>query len=572
MNRVVSIEIASQVFWIDENAYAVLAGYLAEIKQQLHREECADEIFNDIELRIAELLFLKNSHHQRALNVQHIDDVINQVGYIDTDEEENVKSVAKQSYRDVHNKILGGVCAGLSVRFNTSVVVIRLLFIALAAVFGLGIIIYVVFWLILDSNTSRKTALAAQGRPQTAKQLANYDKPRVSPIHKLQKIIFLPFSILGFVMTHFVQHFKKRKRGYQVVIKSFVSFGLLFSTFILVLLVNNFIENDYFWWPVKWLSALAVMFIAVYCLVYYYRKFYAYNKSMDKRLKVFAVISLLIVLSASIYLNYVTDVSYQSTTEQKYNLAHTPLNIRINDLNQGTLFSDYVDYQFQVDSQLKDSLEIVITYVGYGINREQAIENVHMMNFDYSYDNNTLTLDDQWVLKDGAFNRSQSLQVIIRLPTDHMIVSSHEFNIIDDIDGYTYKVNDISLKKIAINYQTKGAYIHESDDHFSNRISANEKHVLDDLYCDTFFNYWDCPSNIRQLVEHNDRFDKAFIKDIEIINALRQFLLDDRSIFNSHLDEMAKITDGLRQKYPVIKDLDNYIKHLIRLKSHTEPI
>ncbi len=574
MNKVVSIEIASQVFWIDENAYAVLMAYLTEIKQQLHHEECAQEIYNDIELRVAELLFNKNSHQQRALNTEHINDVIKQVGYIDSDEQENIQPVAKESYLDIHNKILGGVCAGLSMRFNTSVIVFRLLFIALAVVFGLGIILYVVFWMVLDSNTSRKTALAAEGRPQTAKQLALYDKPRVSPIHKLQRIIFLPVSLLGLLIAFFVNHFKKRKKGYQFVIKNLIMIGLLFSAFILILLVNNFIESDYFSWSMEGLFSLAVMFLAVFCLVYYFRNFYTDKKSssIDNRLKFFAVISFAIVLFASIYLNYMTQENYQLTTEKKYPLTNKKLKIHINTLSEGALFSDDVDYQFQIKPQLKDTIEVFVTYVSYGANRKQAIENVQMMNFDYAFNNNELTLDDQWVLKEGAFNRSQSMQIIVMLPADLMVVSSHEFHIFEGIDGYGYKIIDKPLKKSAINYQTKETYLHELDEHYSNRVSANEKHVLEALYCDTFFSYRDCSRNIRLSVEQNNRFDKAYMQEKKSINLLRQFLLTDRSIFTNHLHDMVKVTNDLKQKYPTIKNLHSYIQHLIVLKSDTEPI
>ena len=88
MNKVISIEIAKQVFWIEEQGFAVLQTYIEKLKLQLADEECGDEIFVDIELRLAELLFELDVRKDRAVTLVQLTAIIKQIGFIDSAEEE----------------------------------------------------------------------------------------------------------------------------------------------------------------------------------------------------------------------------------------------------------------------------------------------------------------------------------------------------------------------------------------------------------------------------------------------------------------------------------------------------
>ena len=59
MNKTVTVNISGFVFYIEENAYAVLATYLNRIKAIFQSDEGGDEILNDVEARIAELFHEK---------------------------------------------------------------------------------------------------------------------------------------------------------------------------------------------------------------------------------------------------------------------------------------------------------------------------------------------------------------------------------------------------------------------------------------------------------------------------------------------------------------------------------
>ncbi len=58
----------------------------------------------------------------------------------------------KKLYRDEYHKVLGGVCSGLAEYFDTDVTVIRLLFAFTVIVMGVGIIPYIVLWIVLPKK------------------------------------------------------------------------------------------------------------------------------------------------------------------------------------------------------------------------------------------------------------------------------------------------------------------------------------------------------------------------------------------------------------------------------------
>ncbi|HMM10726.1 MAG TPA: PspC domain-containing protein [Bacteroidales bacterium] len=58
----------------------------------------------------------------------------------------------KTFYRSRLNRIIGGVCGGLSERLNFDVSIIRLIFVLLALFGGGGLLIYIVLWIIVPEK------------------------------------------------------------------------------------------------------------------------------------------------------------------------------------------------------------------------------------------------------------------------------------------------------------------------------------------------------------------------------------------------------------------------------------
>ena len=62
--------------------------------------------------------------------------------------------MAKRLYRSESNRVLGGVCAGLSAFLGIDPVLIRIFFIAWTVLGEFSVLIYLLLWMIIPSDTS----------------------------------------------------------------------------------------------------------------------------------------------------------------------------------------------------------------------------------------------------------------------------------------------------------------------------------------------------------------------------------------------------------------------------------
>ncbi|MDT8324588.1 MAG: PspC domain-containing protein [Bacteroidota bacterium] len=67
----------------------------------------------------------------------------------------------KRLYRNTHNKMVGGVCSGLADYFNIDPVLVRLLFVILTLHQGLGVLAYIILWIVVPARF--EPAAAAEG-------------------------------------------------------------------------------------------------------------------------------------------------------------------------------------------------------------------------------------------------------------------------------------------------------------------------------------------------------------------------------------------------------------------------
>lgn len=176
MKKNISINICGTIYAIDEDAYQLLENYLQSMKNYFRNEEGGDEIADDIEHRVAELLWEYKEKGMTAVNIETIKEIINKVGNpadIDdsahteannafTSETNNNDGQGKENffssfgdetsvfgkikknistrrfYRNADNKMLGGICSGLADYFGVGDVTIWRLAVLVLAFVGWG--------------------------------------------------------------------------------------------------------------------------------------------------------------------------------------------------------------------------------------------------------------------------------------------------------------------------------------------------------------------------------------------------------------------------------------------------
>ncbi|RLD53376.1 MAG: hypothetical protein DRI94_00095 [Bacteroidetes bacterium] len=191
MKKTIRIHISGYIFNIDEDAYQILKIWLDSILQKYKEEEDGDEIFNDIEMRVAEL-FDEKVGNEGVVTQKEVDDIITIMGKPEDFEPEkdapeqnkptySKKKTRKQKrlYRDEDNQIIAGVCGGLGNYFGTDPVLFRLLFIAAVIVGGFGTIPYIVLWIAIPKAVTVSQKLEMKGEPVTVSNIEKAIKEEI---------------------------------------------------------------------------------------------------------------------------------------------------------------------------------------------------------------------------------------------------------------------------------------------------------------------------------------------------------------------------------------------------------
>ncbi|HET6558539.1 MAG TPA: PspC domain-containing protein [Prolixibacteraceae bacterium] len=179
MKKTLTINISGNVFHIEEDAYDQLQDYLLCLSKYFSSQPAGQEILSDIESRIAELFREKITDKQESVKIEWVDEVMAKMGkpedFIETGESQNAENdefkgerIRKRMYRDTENRVLGGVCSGMSAYFNTDPVFLRILFILMVFLgAGISIIVYLVFWIVVPKATTTAQRLEMRGEAPT---------------------------------------------------------------------------------------------------------------------------------------------------------------------------------------------------------------------------------------------------------------------------------------------------------------------------------------------------------------------------------------------------------------------
>lgn len=173
MKRALRVNIAGRAFDIDEDAYKRLDKYLKALANHFRNEEASQEIISDIENRVAELLKNRQGQAREVITMADIEEVIAVMGYpedFEFDDKSDVTSERrvetrrpKRLYRDPENRVLGGVCGGLGVYFDVDPIIIRIVFLVVFLLFGVGLLVYIILWIVIPKAVTLTQKMEMRG-------------------------------------------------------------------------------------------------------------------------------------------------------------------------------------------------------------------------------------------------------------------------------------------------------------------------------------------------------------------------------------------------------------------------
>lgn len=184
MKRTFPVNINGKVFYIDEDAYKLMHDYLSQLRASLLSDD-GGEIINDIEERISELFDERIQAGANAITYDDVNNIIKIIGSPDEigdgeDRQEpagrndgesgNVsggESVKKRLYRNLNDKVFGGVIGGLATYLGWDANIMRLLYIILAlfTYFWPLTLVYLIAWMVIPPANTPRRILEMQGSP-----------------------------------------------------------------------------------------------------------------------------------------------------------------------------------------------------------------------------------------------------------------------------------------------------------------------------------------------------------------------------------------------------------------------
>jgi len=196
MKKTFPVNINGKIFYIDEDAYELLLNYLNQLRSAFSGTE-GDEIVADIESRISELFderiasganVIVYSDVNRMIEIMGKPSDISDASHDTADNNGNQTDSSssstdshapgsgnssaqahKRPYRNINNKVFGGVFGGLATYFGWDANILRILVTIIAVMTYLWpmIILYLIAWMIIPPANTPRRILEMQGNPVT---------------------------------------------------------------------------------------------------------------------------------------------------------------------------------------------------------------------------------------------------------------------------------------------------------------------------------------------------------------------------------------------------------------------
>jgi phage shock protein PspC (stress-responsive transcriptional regulator) len=195
MKITVSINLGGYSFNIDEDAYAELKRYLKNLELHFAGEESSSEILSDIETRMAELFRAKLTDYKQVITIEDVQQVIKVLGTPEDISDTEGPTVRDKfsspgyhrMYRDTDHRVIGGVCAGIAAYWNIELWPVRLIFFVLAMM-GVGILIYLILYIVLPEAKTTAEKIAMKGNPVNIHNIKDSVKQEFDTVRKNMKL------------------------------------------------------------------------------------------------------------------------------------------------------------------------------------------------------------------------------------------------------------------------------------------------------------------------------------------------------------------------------------------------
>ena len=505
MEKTIIINIGNTIIHIEESAYELLKAYLNEVKQYFANHADDLEIVTDIENRIAELLTEQlEEQKKQVVDSANVNSVIAQMGKVqdfDTVEEGEEAPVInnnyqyqyteKKLYRDMDDRVVAGVCAGIAHYVNADPKWIRLATLLISIAGGFGILVYAILWIIMPKAKSRIERMEMKGEPANLQGFQkNLDeelqavKERLGEVNKHAQPIF---ARLGNFIGEFFEWLGRFISGTgKVIFKIIAGFIIVFGVLFLITLIIGTAAFQGFWdasiyeyFPFSIINegnrgailfgAFIVCFVPILALVLFSIRV-AFNKQAINKTLSFA---LLIIWLAGVAITGYQAAKISSEFKQHAELTQTTdlkaypvytinidkskyfskedsaaYHIDANNRHQ-IVVDDFEDGPFVSPNRIRIDInksETGVTrltqkYESQGKTFQSALQNAQNISYNYVVKDAELIFSPRFQLRKGTIWRNQEVRLNLEIPVGtKLILKQDAYRYVNNY--WTWECND----------------------------------------------------------------------------------------------------------------------------------
>lgn len=500
MNKTVTVNIGGMVFHIEEQAYDQLKKYLEAIRGYFTSSDGRDEIIQDIESRVAEMFTERIGTSRQVVIASDVDHVINTMGRPEqvagADEEKSESGAGntttggftetkgyRRLYRDPDDKVVGGVCSGISHYIGIDPIWLRLIFAIAFFVMGSGFLLYLLLLIIVPKAKTTSEKLEMKGQ---AVNIDNIKKTIEEEVEDIKSRISGKgssrggssrvanfFEAIGAIIVAAIKFFV----GFIGVIIAIILIVLLFALFVTLLGMSGVIGGDslpifltqFFLesWQINTGMVALALVVGIPLIVILYRivrslfKLKTESKLFNYSTGILWILGLLLTfwIAFNISAQFRTSntdriiipiVQPQSNTLHLAAMDETYS--RMEDYDNGDFTWDtdswginsdqdsvsYDDVELTVQRAEGSEFELVRITTSRGSNRKNAELNSRKIVYPIQQNDSILRFAKSYIIPNGVKYRGQKIRLILKVPEGKSVFLGQEMeDVIYDIKNVT---------------------------------------------------------------------------------------------------------------------------------------
>jgi len=197
MKKTFSVNLGNRVYNIDDDAYMRLKEYLDCIESYFSDQKEREDIINDIEMRLGDLFTGRLGANRQVITMSDVEEATKIMGNPHeiggekghAEKEQSGTSYGRHSgprrfYRDPDNRVIGGICSGLGAYLGVDPVIVRVVLNVLFLTFGIGLLIYLIMWIVVPEARTTAQKLEMHGDTVNASNIGKFVKDEFESVKK----------------------------------------------------------------------------------------------------------------------------------------------------------------------------------------------------------------------------------------------------------------------------------------------------------------------------------------------------------------------------------------------------